>query len=75
MLGCLPGSALDFFVSLLFMPISMALAVPVSHVIGLAGTFVGAGAIPAVLAIVFIVVAKLPADEIAHPLDASDARA
>ena len=62
-------SSLDFFVSLLFMPISMALAVPVSSVIGLSGTFVGAGAIPAVLAIVFIVVAKLPADEIAHPLD------
>ncbi|MDO5711840.1 MAG: MFS transporter [Micrococcales bacterium] len=66
-------SSLDFFVSLLFMPISMALAVPVSSVVGLSGTFVAAGAVPATLAMVFIYVAKLPADEIAHPLD-RDAR-
>lgn len=66
-------SSLDFFVSLLFMPISMALAVPVSSVVGLSGTFVAAGAVPAALAVVFIYVAKLPADEIAHPLD-RDAR-
>lgn len=62
-------SSLDFFVSLLFMPISMALAVPVSDLIGLANTFVVAGAAPALLAIVFIYVARLPADEIAHPLN------
>lgn len=61
-------SSLDFFVSLLFMPVSMALAVPVSAAIGLAGAFVAAGVVPALLAIGFIVVPRLPADEIAHPL-------
>ncbi len=64
-------SSLDFFVSLLFMPISMALAVPVSSLIGLTNTFIVAGVAPALLALIFIYVARLPADEIAHPLDSS----
>jgi MFS family permease len=63
-------SSLDFFVSLSFMPISMALAGPVSELIGLRATFLIAGLAPTVLAVVAIVAARLPADEIAHPLDA-----
>ena len=36
-------SSLDFFVSLAFMPVSMALAGPVSELIGLTGAFLVAG--------------------------------
>jgi hypothetical protein len=46
----------------------MALAGPVSQVIGLAMTFYVAALVPLVLSVVTVVVAKLPADEIAHPL-------
>ncbi|PPL19015.1 MFS transporter [Microterricola pindariensis] len=67
-------SSLDFFVSLAFMPISMALAGPVGEAIGLAPTFVIAGVLPLVFAVIAIVWARLPKDEIAHPLgDGADA--
>jgi MFS family permease len=62
-------SSLDFFVSISFMPLSMALAGTVSEVIGLTTTFLVAGFVPAVLAVIAIVAARMPADEIAHPLD------
>jgi hypothetical protein len=62
-------SSLDFFVSLSFMPVSMALAGPVSELIGLTATFLIGGLLPPVLAVLAIVAARLPADEIAHPLD------
>lgn len=61
-------ASLDFFVSISLMPISMALAGPVSHAIGLRTTFLIAGIVPGVVAVVAILWAKLPADEIAHPL-------
>jgi MFS family permease len=61
-------SSLDFFVSLSFMPLSMALAGTVSEVIGLTATFLIAGLAPPVMAVVAIVAARLPADELAHPL-------
>ena len=61
-------ASLDFFVSLSLMPISMALAGPVSELIGLRNTFLIAGLVPGVVAVIAIVWAKLPADEIAHPL-------
>jgi len=62
-------ASLDFFVSVSLMPISMALAGPVSNAIGLANTFLVAGVAPLVFAVVAILGARLPADEIAHPLD------
>src|SRR3954467_3848056 len=62
-------SSLDFFVSLSFMPLSMALAGTVSQVIGLTATFLIAGLAPSLMAVVAILVARLPADEIEHPLD------
>jgi len=65
-------SSLDFFVSLAFLPVSMALAGPVSALIGIRTTFLVAGLVPAILAVVTIVAARLPADEIAHPLDVAD---
>ncbi|PWW22413.1 putative MFS family arabinose efflux permease [Geodermatophilus normandii] len=62
-------SSLDFFVSMAFMPLSMALAGPVSGLLGLTGTFLLAGLVPPVLALVAVLAWRLPADEIAHPLD------
>ena len=62
-------ASLDFFVSVSLMPISMALAGPVASAIGLADTFLLAGVTPVVFAVVAILWARLPQDEIAHPLD------
>lgn len=61
-------ASLDFFVSVSLMPISMALAGPVSEAIGLRTTFTVAGLVPVVVAVVAIVWARLPQDEIANPL-------
>lgn len=61
-------ASLDFFVSISLMPVSMALAGPVSEAIGLRTTFLIAGVVPGVVAVLAVVLAKLPADELAHPL-------
>jgi MFS family permease len=61
-------ASLDFFVSISLMPISMALAGPVSDAIGVGTTFLVAGVTPIVFAAVAVVWAKLPADELANPL-------
>ena len=61
-------ASLDFFVSLSLMPVSMALAGPVSEAIGLRTTFFIAGVVPVVVAVVAIWWARLPEDEIANPL-------
>lgn len=62
-------SSLDFFVSLVFMPLSMALAGPVSSGVGIGVTFVLAGVVPTAVAVLAIVAAKMRRDEIANPLD------
>jgi MFS family permease len=62
-------SSLDFFVSLVFMPLSMAIAGPVSAGIGLGTTFAIAGLLPTAIAVLAIILAKMPQDELAHPLD------
>jgi len=62
-------SSLDFFVSLSLLPVSMALAGPVSELIGLTPTFLVGALAPPVFAVVAILAAGLPADELAHPLD------
>ena len=61
-------ASLDFFVSVSLMPVSMALAGPVSEAIGLRNTFYIAGLVPGVAAVVAILWARLPQDEIEHPL-------
>jgi MFS family permease len=61
-------SALDYFVSVSLMPVSMAIAGPVSARIGLGETFLIAGIVPGVAAVVVILVAGLHRDELAHPL-------
>jgi MFS family permease len=64
-------SSLDFFVSLAFMPISMAVAGPVGEAIGYGWTFLLAGAIPTVIAVAAILIARMPRDELEHPLDSA----
>jgi hypothetical protein len=56
-------------VSVSLMPVSMALAGPVSEAIGLTTTFAVAGIAPLLFAVVAILWARLPQDELAHPLD------
>jgi hypothetical protein len=68
-------SSLDFFVSLALMPVSMAIAGPVGDLLGVSLTFVLAGAVPVLLALVAIAAWRLPRDELEHPLDATPARA
>ena len=65
-------ASLDFFVSVSLMPVSMALAGPVSEAIGLRATFAIAGIAPVIFAVVAIWWAKLPQDELAHPLRDED---
>lgn len=62
-------SSLDFFVSLALMPVSMALAGPVGERLGYPLTFALAGSLPLLLAFAAIYLARMPKDELAHPLD------
>jgi DHA3 family tetracycline resistance protein-like MFS transporter len=61
-------SSLDFFVSLAFMPVSMAVAGPLSKVVPVEVIFAVVGIAPVLLAAVALVAARMPRDEIAHPL-------
>ena len=61
-------ASLDWFVSVSLMPVSMALAGPLSEAIGLRSTFLIAGVLPGIFAVVAILWARLPQDEVAHPL-------
>lgn len=65
-------SSLDFFVSLALMPVSMALAGPAAEVLPLWLIFLVAGTVCPVMAVVAMVVARMPADELAHPLASGD---
>jgi MFS family permease len=62
-------SSLDFFVSLALMPLSMALAGPLAEVVPIEAIFIAAGVIPLVLGVLAYLMARMPEDEIAHPLD------
>ena len=61
-------SSLDFFVSLALMPLSMALAGPLSEVLSLQVIFTAAGLLTLAFGIIAIFAARMPQDEIAHPL-------
>lgn len=61
-------SSLDFFVSLALMPLSMALAGPLSEVLSLQVIFTVAGVLTLSFGIIAIFAARMPQDEIAHPL-------
>lgn len=62
-------SSLDFFVSLALMPVSMALAGPAAEVLPIWLIFLVAGTVCPVMAAVAMASARMPADELAHPLD------
>ncbi len=64
-------SSLDFFVSLCLMPVSIALAGPLSAVIPMSWIFVGAGVVPVVVMVIAVVAGRMPRDELEHPLDDS----
>jgi DHA3 family tetracycline resistance protein-like MFS transporter len=61
-------SSLDFFVSLAFMPVSFAIAGPLSKVLSMQTIFLAAGVVPVVLAAIAMIAARMPRDEIANPL-------
>ncbi len=63
-------SSLDFFVSLALMPVSMAIAGPLGEAVGIAPAFLFAGLVPTLLAVATLMIARLGADELAHPMDA-----
>ncbi|MFH5823779.1 MFS transporter [Georgenia sp. AZ-5] len=62
-------SSLDFFVSLLLMPVSMALAGPIGEAIGLRPVFVVAPLVPVLFGVLAWLLARMPRDEMEHPLD------
>ena len=67
-------SSLDFFVSLAFMPISMAIAGPIGEAVGFGPVFLVAGIAPIVLAVIAIVAARMTRDEIENPIDLAPAK-
>lgn len=62
-------SSLDFFVSLALLPVSMALAGPLSHVIPIPVIFIIAGVVSPVIAVIAWLAGKMYDDEIRHPLN------
>jgi MFS transporter, DHA3 family, tetracycline resistance protein len=66
MLGRVSG--LDFFVSLALLPLSFAIAGPLSKIVSMETIFMAAGLVPVLLAAVAIAAARMPRDEIANPL-------
>jgi DHA3 family tetracycline resistance protein-like MFS transporter len=61
-------SSLDFFVSLAFMPVSFAIAGPLSKVVSMETIFLAAGVVPVLLAAIAMVAARMPRDELLNPL-------
>ncbi|WP_235892395.1 tetracycline efflux MFS transporter Tet(V) [Mycolicibacterium hodleri] len=61
-------SSLDFFVSLAFLPVSFAIAGPLSKVVPVGTIFLAAGVVPVLLAAIAMVAARMPRDEIQNPL-------
>ncbi|MFC9687871.1 MFS transporter [Kribbella sp. NPDC056951] len=62
-------ASLDFFVSLLLMPVSMALAGPAGALFGVPAMFIIAGVGPAVVCLLVVYFGRMPSDELANPLD------
>lgn len=62
-------ASLDFFVSIAFMPVSVAAAGPLSLVVPAEAVFIGAGVLPTALAVLALIAGRMPAVERRHPLD------
>ena len=63
-------ASLDFFVSIAFMPVSIAIAGPLSLLVPIPVIFVIAGVVPPLLSVIAIVAGRMPKTELARPLDA-----
>ena len=63
-------ASLDFFVSIAFMPVSIAIAGPLSLLVPIPVIFVIAGVVPPLLAVIAIAAGRMPKTELARPLDA-----
>ncbi|NLT26063.1 MAG: MFS transporter [Microbacteriaceae bacterium] len=63
-------SSLDFFVSLAFMPVSIAIVGPIAKAVAIEWIFVAVAAISVVMTAIAWVAGRFWADELAHPLDA-----
>lgn len=62
-------ASLDFFVSIAFMPVSIAIAGPLSLVVPIEAIFTAAGLIPPVLALLALTAGRMRRTELEHPLD------
>jgi DHA3 family tetracycline resistance protein-like MFS transporter len=61
-------SSLDFFVSLVFMPVSFAIAGPLSKDVSIELIFLVAGSVPVALAAIAVLAARMRRDELENPL-------
>ncbi|BCF86350.1 hypothetical protein RQCS_58950 (plasmid) [Rhodococcus qingshengii] len=62
-------ASLDFFVSIALMPISIAVAGPLSLIVSIPAIFVVAGLVPPLLAALALVAGRMRVTELQHPLD------
>ena len=62
-------ASLDFFVSIAFMPVSIAIAGPLSLIVPIPAIFIVAGVAPTLLAIVALLAGRMRDVETRHPLD------
>lgn len=62
-------ASLDFFVSIAFMPVSIALAGPLSLVVSNENIFIAAGLLPSALAIIALVAGRMRSTELRTALD------
>lgn len=61
-------SSLDFFVSLVFLPVSYAIVGPLSKIVPMQWIFLASGLVPAALTAIAYTAARMGRDELAHPL-------
>lgn len=62
-------ASLDFFVSIAFMPVSIAIAGPLSLIVGAETIFMVAGILPSALALVALAAGRMRTTELHRPLD------
>ncbi|WP_242868695.1 hypothetical protein [Microbacterium oxydans] len=62
-------ASLDFFVSIAFMAVSIAIAGPLSLVVSIPVIFVLAGIAPTLLAAIAVLAGRMRSQELQHPLD------
>ncbi|WP_157008827.1 MFS transporter [Agromyces laixinhei] len=65
-------ASLDFFVSIAFMPVSIAIAGPLSLLLPVETIFIIAGLIPPILALVALAAGRMQSTELQRPLDTEE---